>query len=117
MRFKIDENLPYEVAEVLVRAGHDATTVLEQGLAGERDATVASVCQREKRAPVTLDIDFADIRTYPPDRYPGLIVLRLQRQDKLYVLGVFTRVMEMLAREKLEQHLWIVEDARVRIRS
>ncbi len=30
MRFKIDENLPVEVAELLRRLGHDATTILEQ---------------------------------------------------------------------------------------
>jgi Domain of unknown function (DUF5615) len=32
MRFKIDENLPIEVAELLRAAGHDALTVLDQNL-------------------------------------------------------------------------------------
>lgn len=30
MRFKVDENLPVEAAEVLRQAGHEAATVLEQ---------------------------------------------------------------------------------------
>ena len=34
MRFKIDENLPVEAAELLRQAGHDAVTVLEQHLGG-----------------------------------------------------------------------------------
>lgn len=34
MRFKVDENLPIEVAEMLRQAGHDAATVLEQHLGG-----------------------------------------------------------------------------------
>ncbi len=38
MRFKIDENLPKEVAEYLVESGHDALSVEEQGLAGVADA-------------------------------------------------------------------------------
>ena len=33
-RFKLDENLPHQAALVLRRAGHDVSTVLEQGLGG-----------------------------------------------------------------------------------
>jgi predicted nuclease of predicted toxin-antitoxin system len=32
MRFKIDENLPVEVAELLRHAGHDALTMWDQHL-------------------------------------------------------------------------------------
>lgn len=34
MRFKVDQNLPVELAEALRAAGHDAHTVYEEGLAG-----------------------------------------------------------------------------------
>ncbi len=34
MRFKIDENLPVEFVEMLRRAQHDATSVLDEGLGG-----------------------------------------------------------------------------------
>ncbi len=62
MRFKIDENLPFEVATLLSEAGHDATTVLTQRLGGSGDPGIAAVCRAEARALVTLDTDFADIR-------------------------------------------------------
>lgn len=62
MRFKVDENLPVEVAELLRQAGYGAITVHDQGLGGEADAEIASICQEEERALVTLDTDFADIR-------------------------------------------------------
>ncbi|MFQ5507305.1 MAG: DUF5615 family PIN-like protein [Planctomycetota bacterium] len=75
MEFKIDENLPEQAAAVLSLAGHDATTVKEQELAGASDRHLASLCRHEKRAFVTLDLDFADIRVFPPTEYPGLIVL------------------------------------------
>ncbi|MGQ0594828.1 MAG: DUF5615 family PIN-like protein [Gammaproteobacteria bacterium] len=71
MKFKIDENLPVEIAALLEEAGYDATTVLDQELEGSADPHIASVCRKEDRALVTLDIDFADIRTYPPNQYPG----------------------------------------------
>ena len=34
MKFKVDENLPVEVADLLRQAGYDATTVVEQHLGG-----------------------------------------------------------------------------------
>jgi predicted nuclease of predicted toxin-antitoxin system len=116
MRFKIDENLPIEVAEALQQAGHDAATVPEQHLGGSADAQLATLCKREGRALVTLDVDFADIRCYPPAEFPGLIVLRLRQQDKPCVLEVLTRLVQVICREPLEGHLWIVEESRVRIR-
>ena len=65
MRFKVDENLPVEVAEMLRQVGHDAATVLEQHLGGSDDAQLAALCQLESRIFVTLDMDFSDIRSYP----------------------------------------------------
>lgn len=117
MNFKIDENLPVEAAELLRQAGHNATTVMEQGLAGSSDINLASVCQQENRALITLDVDFADIQAYPPAEFSGLIVLRLRRQDKPYVLQRLTRLIRMFSTEALERHLWIVEEEQVRVRS
>ena len=116
MQFKVDENLPAEVASLLREAGHEATTVVQQHLAGSTDPQLASVCQQEERALVTLDVDFADIRAYPPPQYAGLIVLRLSRQDKPYVLSVFNKIVPLLMVEPVRQRLWIVEEHRVRIR-
>jgi predicted nuclease of predicted toxin-antitoxin system len=116
MNFKIDENLPVEAAQVLRQAGHDATTVLEEGLGGSRDAKLAVICRREQRALITLDKDFADIRTYPPSEYNGLVVIRLPQQDKPSVLALMKRLLTILEQEVLAQKLWIVDMRRVRIR-
>ena len=69
MRFKIDENLPVEFADLFEENGYNALTVLQQHLCGEADTSIAQICQREKRALVTLDTDFADIRSYPPEKF------------------------------------------------
>jgi len=76
MRFKIDENLPNDVAALFSRSGHDVATVHGQGLPGAADGTIVTVCQREGRVLVTLDLDFADIRTFRPEQSPGLVVIR-----------------------------------------
>ncbi|MDI6784119.1 MAG: DUF5615 family PIN-like protein [bacterium] len=89
MKFKIDENLPNEIAVLLSNAGFDALTVSEQNLKGTADSILLNVCRQENRVLITLDLDFTDIRTYPPQDYPGIIVMRVGRQSKPHVLEVF----------------------------
>lgn len=116
MRFKIDENLPSEFADILHRAGHDAETVLDESLGGASDTTISEVCRNEKRTLLTQDLDFSNVRAYPPEEYVGLIVFRLHRQDKPFVLNVFQRMIYLLESEPVERRLWIVEENRVRVR-
>ncbi|MBU0700901.1 DUF5615 family PIN-like protein [bacterium] len=116
MKFKVDENLPVEVADLLRQTGYDAVTVMDQHLGGSNDPKIASICQQENRVLVTMDTDFADIRAYPPSDFSGLIVLRLRQQDKNHVLDVIARLTKMLSDEQIDKYLWIVEEERVRIR-
>lgn len=116
MQFKIDENLPIEIAELLINAGHDAKTINDQQLQGTRDPFLINVCKSENRVLVTLDTDFSDIRTYPPQDFSGIIVLRVGSQAKHHVIKVFQGIVPLLEREPLNQHLWIAEETKVRIR-
>lgn len=116
LRFKIDENLPTEVVTLLKDAGHDTKSVLDQALGGATDVRLVELCRAENRVIVTLDLDFADIRTYPPAQFPGFVVLRLANQDKLHVLLVAGRLIELLRSESPERRLWVVEEDRVRVR-
>ena len=72
MKFKLDENLPVELAESLGKAGLDAVTVVAQDLGGHPDPDIMPVCRIEGRALITLDVGFADIRSYPPESCPGI---------------------------------------------
>lgn len=117
LRFKVDENLPVEIATLLQQAGHNALTVMDQRLAGESDTNVAQICKAEDRILVTLDTDFTNIRMYPPQAYPGIMVLRLRQQDKLNILTVMSRLLPVLTGELLRNQLWIVNESRIRIRS
>jgi predicted nuclease of predicted toxin-antitoxin system len=116
MKFKTDENMPLEIVEILREADYDASSVSEQKLDGEPDPVIARICREEKRILLTLDTDFADIRTYPPEDFSGIIVFRLRRQDKFNAIKVFRRVMRLFSKESLENRLWIVEEDRIRIR-
>lgn len=116
MKFKIDENMPVEAAELLRDAGHDAITIHDQQMVGELDPRIAAVCQSEVRAIVTLDLDFSDIRTYPPGEYHGIIVLRPRTQAKPSVLNLIVQLVSLLNTEPLEGNLWILQETGLRIR-
>jgi predicted nuclease of predicted toxin-antitoxin system len=87
VKFKIDENLPVEATEILRGFGFVADTVGDEDLSGADDETVARTSRSENRILVTLDLDFANIRAYPPGEHAGIIVLRLKHQDKPTVLA------------------------------
>ena len=116
MEFKLDGNLPVKVADLLIQEGHQATTVPDQGLTGKPDDAIARVCALEGFALLTLDTDFADIRTYPPSEFSGIVVFRLRQQDKPNMLRVMPRVIQQLATESLKGLLWIIEEDLIRIR-
>jgi predicted nuclease of predicted toxin-antitoxin system len=105
MRAKLDENLPVEAVELLLDAGWTCDTVRDEGLGGAEDPKVGATCRAEGRVLFTLDLDFSDIRTYPPSEYVGIVVLRPAEPSRRMVL-------QMLA----DHQLWIVEPDRVRVR-
>ena len=116
MRFTLDENLPLQLKDLLTEVGHDAATVLDQGIGGATDSDVLSICLAEDRILVTQDTDFADFRLYPPGDHPGIVVFRLTNQTRNSVLQVGARLTETLSGTSPRGQLWIVEDSRIRIR-
>jgi predicted nuclease of predicted toxin-antitoxin system len=117
MKFKTDENMPVEAADDLRQAGHDAVTVAGQQLAGQPDIRVADACRAEGRAVVTLDLDFSDIRAYPPSDFAGIIVMRPSVQTITNIRRLVGQVIALLATEPLAGHLWIVDEGQIRIRA
>lgn len=116
LQFKVDENLPGEVAELLRSAGHDALTVLDQHMGGASDSKLANQVRSEGRCLLTLDLGFADIRKYPPQDYSGFVVLRLPTQDKRRVLAAIARIIPIFLVEPVKGRLWIVGEEALRIR-
>ena len=115
IHFKLDENMPTQAVAELRNAGHDVRTVLEEGLGGAADSTVSAACTTEDRILVTLDLDFADIRRPGLAESPGVLVLRLARQDAGSVCAGLHAALPDLERESLRGSVWILEPHRVRV--
>ncbi|HJU11388.1 MAG TPA: DUF5615 family PIN-like protein [Candidatus Binataceae bacterium] len=116
MKLKLDENIGTRGRELLVQAGHDVTTVVEQNLVSASDPLLIERCRSEHRAIVTLDLDFSNPLVFNPSVYPGISVLRLPRKaTHSNLLDAIRTLIGALERDTLSGKLWIVEIGRIRI--
>jgi predicted nuclease of predicted toxin-antitoxin system len=116
VNFKTDENLPLEVALLFREEGFDCTTVWDEALEGASDETISERVREETRVLLTLDLDFANIRAYPPGEHVGIIVLRPPTQDKATVLAYVRNLVQALRHRNPSGELWIVQRDRIRFR-
>src|ERR1700674_4220521 len=115
-RFKLDENLPRDAEVLLRKAGHDVHTVSDEHLGGNPDPQVLDASRAEVRILVTFDLDFSDIRLYPPASHKGIWVLRPHTQSIDNTLALLRGALEVLQSEAVHARLWVIEPAQVRIR-
>lgn len=118
MRFLVDANLPRSIVALIAGLGHDVEFVRDIGLGAAPDAEVIKHAKAGRAALITRDMDFADVRRYPPAQYSGLVVLRVA--DSLTAVQM-VRVVEQFLREprfvaQLSGRLAILEVDRVRFR-
>ncbi len=116
MRFKLDENIPESAKLILEAEGYDVHSVYDENLGGSPDDNIAEACRREQRVLITLDLDFADTRHFPPQEQPGLIVLRPVRQSEPRILDLIRRMTVVLTGEDIQGRLWIVQWDRIRVK-
>jgi predicted nuclease of predicted toxin-antitoxin system len=118
VRFLVDANLPRSASELIARLGHDVEFARDIGLAAATDIVIASHARSAGAALVTRDLDFADVRAYPPQHYAGILVLRVPDHsvaaEMVDILGRF--LSESLFVAALAGRLAIVEPDRVRFR-
>jgi predicted nuclease of predicted toxin-antitoxin system len=114
--FLIDENMSVTLVDALRAAGHAAEHVYDAGLQGQLDTAIFAYAQRQQQTIITNDLDFSNIREYPPP-HAGIVVARLPNE-----MPLADRINEMmgalatLAGQKLNNTLVIVEPGRVRVR-
>jgi len=116
MRLKLDENLSRHLKTELTAWQHDVETVADEGLLSQPDTIVAAAAQSEGRILLTIDLDFADLRKYPPGTHLGIIIFRPASYGPLTVnrfVGDFVRTNDLT---ELAGCLVIVDSSRIRVR-
>lgn len=116
MKLKLDENLSRHLKQVLTALRHDVTTAADEGLLSKPDSTVSAAAKAEARILLTLDLEFGDLRKFPPGSHPGVILFRPRSFGPLAV----NRFVEEFVRDTdlklLSGCVVVVEPSRVRVR-
>src|SRR5437016_13358564 len=76
MRFKLDENLPRELADDPRRLGHDPDSIVEEGLSGAKDRTVLQAARTAGAVLLTLEKGIASLLQHPVHEHAGVVLLR-----------------------------------------
>lgn len=79
------------------------------------DADVYTVCRAEDRVLITLDTDFSNPITYPPEGGPGIAAMRAgEPESGAQIRACISQLIRHLAAHSIAGRLWIVEINRVR---
>lgn len=89
---KLDENLGLVHKNLLLELGYEADRVHDEGLSGASDEEIWRTVRTEGRLLITLDLDFSDVRRYPPGTHPGILLIRANSNSSIAVLEVLRRV-------------------------
>lgn len=116
MKLKLDENLSRHLKPVLIELGHDVLTAADENLLSHPDTEIAQAAKEEQRMLLTLDIEFADLRKYPPGSHPGVILFRPLSLSPLSVNAFITDFVRRTDLDKLAACVAVVDPVHVRLR-
>ena len=116
MKLKLDENLPSELRDDLRHLGYEVDTVVDEGLAGVPDPVLLEHVRVDERTLLTMDKGIADVRTYPPDRYHGIVLIRPPTTGRAAVLAFMRPLLTTLLSLDLAGHMTVVSESGIRLR-
>jgi hypothetical protein len=99
----------------LKRLDNHVSTVSEEHLQGSEDRIIALPCKDKGLCLITVDLGFAQILEYPPNDYPGIIVLRHPAPTLSGMHQLVSQVAVAIETRSPDGRLWIVEPGRIRV--
>ena len=120
LRFFVDHCISNFVIATLRQADYEVFRLKEHIPADSRDTLVIAKAQELDAILVSLNGDFADIVTYPPTNYKGIIALQVRGHPEV-IPHTMLRLSEYLSAPANMTHfkgkLFLVEAHRIRIRT
>ena len=115
MKFKIDECLPIEIAGQLKEKGFNADTVNDESLGGSSDEIIQDTVLKEDRFLITADLDFSDMRKFKPGTHSGILILRLNKEGKNYILSYIKHLLSSFDFNDWSRCFIIASDHKIRV--
>ena len=116
MKIKLDENLPMSLKPALAAFGIEASTAADEGLLHQPDEAIEKAARSEARMVFTLDLDFGDLRKFPPGRHCGVVLFRPRSMGPGTVTGLIEEFVRESDLNAFVGCLVVVEPGRIRVR-
>ena len=116
MKFLADECVYLVTVLALRKLGHAVITAHEAGLDGQPDEQILEYAQKENRILLTADLDFSNIRRYPPKSYCGIIVLKIRPHNAHEVHTTLRHFLATASEASVWKTLVIVDRNKYRVR-
>jgi predicted nuclease of predicted toxin-antitoxin system len=116
VRFKLDENLPVELAAELRSLGHDTETVADEGLCGAPDPEVVNATFAASRILLTLDEGIGNLQAYPVPQDAEIVLFRPDASGRRAIIAFVRERLQKLIGLSLSGHLTAVGTLRIRSR-
>lgn len=120
LRIFADQCVSNFVVVELKRSGYDVLLLRDYLRVNAPDQEVIAKAQELEAVLISLDGDFSDIVTYPPEQYLGIIALQIRSHPEV-LPQMMMRLLGYLGvhpdREHYHGKLFLVEAHRIRIRS
>lgn len=116
MKFKLDENLPVELASDLRGMGYDVDTVNDEGLRGAADPAVVNAAFAADRILFTLDKGIANLQRYPVHQHAGVVLFRPDTSGRGAVIAFVRERLQEVLEIDLSKRLTVVGPSRIRSR-
>ena len=116
MRIRLDENIPFRLADILNRMGHEVDSVQQEGLSGQNDELIWKTTQEANRFLITQDLDFSDIRQFAPGTHYGLLLVRLRDPGRNMLLQRIQTIFQTEQVDNWQSCFVIATEHKLRIR-
>jgi len=119
LRFFADHCVSNSMIETLRDAGHEVLRLKDHIPTDSPDSVVISKAQKLDAILISLNGDFADIVTYPPVKYRGIIALQVRNHPEI-IAQIMVKLTDFLSSHSdmdyYARKLFLVEAHRIRIR-
>ena len=114
MIFLLDVHIPVSLFEYLNDAGHEVYRGDQIFGPGTSDEAIAAFAAERDKVVVSCDLHFANILRFPPENYPGFVVIRCPAQSIKAIRRVFEAFAATVDWRSTHHRLTIVEAGRIR---
>lgn len=117
MKFLADMGISPRAVDFLVRLGHDAAHLQQQGLDRLKDSQVLEKARQEGRILLTHDLDFGDLLAASGDELPSVVIFRLRSMHPENVNRHLLKIISQFGQTLEKGAILVVTEGQVRARN